>query len=128
MNNVVLIGRATKDPDYSEKNDSKVAKYTLAVDRYKQDADFISCVCFGKNAEFVRDYIRKGTKIAVIGSIKTGSYENKEGKKVYTTDVIVDRHEFVESKGNQIADSAPATADNTPLEVPDGIEQSLPFV
>lgn len=128
MNSCILIGRATKDPDYSEKNDSKVAKYNLAVDRYKQDADFISCVCFGKNAEFARDYIRKGTKIAVIGSIKTGSYENKEGKKVYTTDVIVDRHEFVESKNARIEDAAPATADNTPLEVPAGIEDSLPFV
>jgi single-strand DNA-binding protein len=128
MNLAIIIGRATKDPDYSEKNDSKVAKYTLAVDRYKQDADFISCVCFGKNAEFARDYIRKGTKIAVVGSIKTGSYENKEGKKVYTTDIIVDRHEFVESKGNKIADAAPETTDNTPVEVPDSIADSLPFV
>ena len=130
MNYVCLSGRLTKDPSITD-GQSKVAKYTLAVDRYSKDgeqqADFISCVAFGKNSDFVQNYLRKGTKIIVEGRIQTGSYTNKEGQKVWTTDVIVSRHEFCESKGNKIADAAPDTADNTPLEVPDGIEESLPF-
>ena len=130
MNYVCLSGRLTKDPSISD-GQSKVAKYTLAVDRYSKDgeqqADFLSCVAFGKSAEFVQNFLRKGTKIIVEGRIQTGSYTNKEGQKVYTTDIIVSRHEFCESKGNKIADAAPDTADSTPLEVPDGIEDSLPF-
>ena len=130
MNYVALCGRLTRDPSISE-GQSMVAKYTLAVDRYSKDgeqqADFISCVCFGKSAEFVQNYLRKGTKIIVEGRIQTGSYTNKEGQKVWTTDIIVSRHEFCESKNTQIADAAPDTANSTPLEVPDTIEDSLPF-
>lgn len=98
MNKVILIGRLTREPDVSD----KVAKYTLAVDRqFKQegqpDADFINCVVFGKGIDFVSNYLHKGMKIAVEGRIQTGNYE-KEGVKHYTTDIIVDRHEFCESR------------------------------
>lgn len=102
MNRVALIGRLTKDPEtrYTQEG-TAIARYTLAVDRYmKQEktADFISCVAFGKNGEFAEKYLAKGTKIAIEGSIKTGSYTNKDNQKVYTTDVWVERHEFVEKK------------------------------
>ena len=130
MNYVCLSGRLTKDPSISD-GQSKVAKYTLAVDRYSKDgeqqADFISCVAFGKSAEFVQNYLRKGTKIIVEGRIQTGSYTNKDGQKVWTTDVIVSRHEFCESKNTKLADAAPDTADSTPVDVPDTFEDSLPF-
>lgn len=106
MNKVILIGRCTRDPEvrYSQgENATAVARYTLAVDRqFKRDgdqsADFINCIAFGKRGEFAEKYLRKGTKIAVVGRIQTGSYTNKDGNKVYTTDVVVDEHEFVESK------------------------------
>lgn len=117
MNKVILIGRCTRDPEvrYSQgENATAVARYTLAVDRqFKRDgdqsADFINCIAFGKRGEFAEKYLRKGTKIAVVGRIQTGSYTNKDGQKVYTTDVIVDEHEFVESKASQQngGDSAP---------------------
>jgi len=107
MNNVHLIGRLTRDPDvkYGQgaNGQTAVARYTLAVDRrYKkegeQSADFISCVAFGKSGEFAEKYLRKGTKIAITGRIQTGSYTNKDGAKVYTTDVVAEEHEFCESK------------------------------
>jgi len=107
MNKVILIGRLTKDPDirYSQGNsDMAVARYTLAVDRRfgkrdgEQTADFIPCVAFGKSAEFAERYLHQGIKIAVNGRIQTGSYTNRDGVKVYTTDVIVEDQEFVESK------------------------------
>lgn len=106
MNKVILIGRLTKDPEvrYSQgENKTAVARYSLAVDRkFKQDgqptADFINCIAFGKSGEFAEKYLRKGTKIAVTGRIQTGSYTNKDGNKAYTTDVVVEEHEFVESK------------------------------
>lgn len=97
MNQVVLIGRLTKEPDI-RKGDTNVARYTLAVDRRGEGADFISCVTFGGGADFAEKYLHKGTKIAVSGRIQTGSYTNKEGQKVYTTDVVVSNHEFAESK------------------------------
>ncbi len=106
MNKVILMGRLTRDPDvrYSQ-NDSQisVARFTLAVDRrFKRDADqtadFISCVAFGRTAEFFRDYIRQGTKICLEGRIQTGSYTRQDGQKVYTTDVVVENAEFAESK------------------------------
>ena len=105
MNKVILCGRLTKDPEVRQGN-STVARYTLAVDRrFKKDgepdADFINCIAFGKNAEFVEKYLNKGTKIAVVGRIQTGSYTNKEGQKVYTTDIVVEEHEFVESKKSE---------------------------
>ena len=123
-----------------------VARYTLAVDRrFKRDgeqpADFISCVAFGKGAEFAEKYLRQGIKIAVTGRIQTGSYTNKEGQKVYTTDVIVEEQEFTESKAASTAGEtgnnapAPPSAKPTPSEasgdgfmnIPDGIDEELPF-
>lgn len=106
MNKVVLMGRLTKDPDvrYTQ-NGTAIARYILAVDRRfskegEQKADFIPCTTFGKGAEFAEKYLFKGIKIAICGRIQTGSYVDQEGRKVYTTDVIVDEHEFVESKKN----------------------------
>lgn len=105
MNKVILMGRLTKDPDirYTQGNEPMaIATYTLAVDRRKRDeADFISCVAFGKGAEFAAKYLKKGTKIAVTGHIQTGSYTNKDGVKVYTTDVVAEDQEFAESKAAQ---------------------------
>lgn len=107
MNRVVLMGRLTRDPDvrYSQgENSMAIARYTLAVDRRRrtdqneQQADFISCVAFGKGGEFAEKYLKKGTKIVVSGRIQTGSYENKGGQRVYTTDVVVEDQEFAESK------------------------------
>ena len=102
MNKSIMIGRLTRDPEQVQKN-LQMTKYTLAVDRYSADksADFIDCVCFGKNAEFARDYLHKGTKIAVVGRIRTGSYEAKDGRKVKTFDIVVENQEFVESKSSQ---------------------------
>ena len=136
MNKVILIGRCTRDPEvrYSQgENATAVARYTLAVDRqFKRDgdqsADFITCIAFGKRGEFAEKYLRKGTKIAVVGRIQTGSYTNKDGNKVYTTDVVVDEHEFVESKASQQngGDSAPVSSDGF-TSIPDGIDEELPF-
>lgn len=151
MNNVVLIGRLTKDPDvrYTQgEQPMEIARYTLAVNRGgkkkegEATADFIGCVAFGKSGEFAERYLKKGTKIAVRGHIQTGSYTNKEGQKVYTTDVVVDQHEFVEGKASAapVASAAPAPA--TPvapapaalgvdpdvfMNIPDGIDDELPF-
>ncbi len=106
MNKVFLIGRLTKEPLIKtiDDKDTKIARYTLAVDRrYKKEgevaADFISCTVFGKGAEFAEKYLHKGSKIAVVGRIQTGSYD-KDGQRVYTTDVIVEEQEFAESKGS----------------------------
>lgn len=103
MNSVNLIGRLTKDPDINSygkgKNAGIVARYTLAVDNSKDEADFIGCVCFGKTAEFAEEYLFKGMKVGVSGRIQTGSYENKNGDTVYTTDVLVNSHTFCEKKG-----------------------------
>lgn len=107
MNKVILMGRLTRDPEtrYTQsENATAVAKYTLAVPRkFKQDGDcdFINCVAFGKNAEFAEKYLNKGIKIAVAGRIQTGSYTNREGQKVYTTDVVVEEQEFAENKNAQ---------------------------
>lgn len=138
MNKVVLMGRLTRDPDIrysSGENSTAVARFTLAVDRrFKRDgeqtADFISCVAFGKTAEFIEKYIRQGTKIVTSGRIQTGSYTNRDGNKVYTTDVVVEDVEFAESKKS--GDSGEAyNPDNEPdddfMSIPDGIEDELPF-
>lgn len=111
MNHWSGIGRLTRDPEIRYTNDTAVARYTLAVDRpyskgEEKQADFISCVAFGKTAEFCEKHLTKGKKIAVEGRIQTGSYTNKDGNKVYTTDVIVDRHEFVESKNASYGESS----------------------
>lgn len=109
MNRVVLAGRLTADPDIRHTGgaeDLAVARYRLAVDRRvarnngEQTADFINCVAFGKRAEFAEKYLRKGVKIMISGRIQTGSYKDKEGRTVYTTDVVVEEHEFCESKGS----------------------------
>ena len=141
MNKVELCGRLTNDPEvrYSQgEKSTAIARYTLAVDRrFKQDgqptADFIPCVAFGKNGEFAEKYLHKGTKVIVIGRIQTGSYTNKDGQKVYTTDVMVEEQEFAESKNASAAnnDSAPSNKHNTDsdgfINIPDGIDEALPF-
>lgn len=107
MNKVILIGRLIRDPDVRMgTNDTKIARYTLAVERqYRKNnertSDFINCVTLGKNGEFAEKYLYKGMKIAVIGTWQTGNYTDKDGKKVYTNDCLVETHEFAESKKNQ---------------------------
>lgn len=138
MNKVILIGRLVADPEvrYSQgENATAIARYRLAVDRRfkregEQTADFISCVAFGRNGEFVEKYLCKGTKIAVAGRIQTGSYTNKEGQKVYTTDVVVEEHEFCESKGSSGQSTTQyGQPDSDGFQnVPDGIEEELPFM
>ena len=148
MNKVILMGRLTRDPEvrYSQgANSLAIARYTLAVDRrFRREgeatADFIGCVAFGKQAEFAERYLRQGVKIAVTGRIQTGSYTNKDGQKVYTTDVVVEEQEFAESKGSadvnrgnssfQAAAPAPAPAFDAGdgfMNIPDGIDEELPF-
>lgn len=126
MNKVALIGRLTRDPDvrYTQGGESMaIARFTLAVNRRtkKKDADFISCVAFGKSGEFVEKYFRKGVKVAVIGRIQTGSYDNKDGHKVYTTDVVCEELDFCESKQQEKPD-----ADGF-MNIPDEIEEEMPF-
>lgn len=146
MNKVILMGRLTRDPEvrYSQgDNAMAVARYTLAVDRRfnrnndDQTADFINCVAFGRSGEFAEKYLHKGTKIAITGRIQTGSYTNKDGVKVYTTDVVVEDQEFAESKNSAgSADNsgfapagrpAPAAAGDGFMNIPDGIDEELPF-
>ena len=134
MNKVILMGRLTRDPEvrYSQgENAMAIARYSLAVDRRVsrnsadgQSADFINCVAFGRSGEFAEKYLRKGMKVMVEGRIQTGSYTNKDGVKVYTTDVVVENHEFAESKGNGQGDggfapaSAPAPVPSVPPAAP----------
>lgn len=137
MNKVILMGRLTRDPEirYSAGEDSKaVARYTLAVDRrFRQEggqaADFIGCVAFGRQAEFAEKYLRQGTKIAITGRIQTGSYTNRDGQKVYTTDVIVEEQEFAESKAAGGRQQAPGQQDPGDgfMNIPEGIDEELPF-
>ena len=142
MNRVILMGRLTRDPNvsYAQKDNSAIARFTLAVDRRvsrnndsnQPTADFISCVTFGKQAEFAEKYLRQGTKVALEGRLQTGSYTNKEGQKVYTTDVMVDNIEFAESKnaqgGGQSYDRPqPSGTDSGFMNIPDGIDEELPF-
>lgn len=150
MNKVVLMGRLTRDPEirYSQgENSSAVARYTLAVDRrFKRQgdtetADFISCVSFGRTAEFAEKYLKQGTKVGAVGRIQTGSYVNRDGNKVYTTDVVVEELEFAESKNASAAGAgnaggyqapqpdrpAPSEAADGFMNIPDGIDEELPF-
>lgn len=134
MNKVQLVGRLTKDAEvrYATTDTSMaIARFTVAVDRKvkkegEQTADFISCVAFGKIAQFVEKYFAKGNRIGLCGHIQTGSYTDKDGNKVYTTDVIVDEAEFVESKGSAV-ESKPATDENGFMNIPDNIDEDLPF-
>ena len=131
MNKVILIGRLVKDAETRYSGELAISRYTLAVDRKfkkdgEQDADFINCVAFGKQGEFAEKYLRKGMKIAVEGRIQTGSYMDKEtGKKVYTTDIIVEAHEFCESKGS--GQSAPAANPDGFMDIPENMEEEFPF-
>ena len=137
MNKVTLIGRVVRDAEirYSQgANPTAIARYTLAVDRkFKQEgqptADFINCIAFGKLGEFAEKYLHKGVKIAVIGRIQTGSYTNKDGQKVYTTDVVVEEQEFCESKSQSNSQPQPAPSnDNSWMSIPDNLDDSsLPF-
>ncbi len=152
MNKVILMGRLTRDPNvrYSPRNNSQeemaIARYTLAVDRRgakdgQQSADFISCVAFGKNGEFAEKYLKQGTKIAATGRIQTGSYTNRDGQKVYTTDVVIEEQEFAESKSASEANQSRYQASPVPpapqapsvdagdgfMNIPDGIDEELPF-
>lgn len=149
MNKVILMGRLTRDPEvrYSQgENAMAIARYSLAVNRKyirnngnngEQTADFINCIAFGKNAEFAEKYLRKGLKIAVVGRIQTGSYTNKDGVKVYTTDVVVEEHDFAESKNSSGGNNGgnPYYAQpNTDFDsgdgfmnIPDGLDEELPF-
>ena len=147
MNKVILMGRLTRDPDvrYSAgENSTAVARYTLAVDRrFRRDgdsatADFIGCVAFGRQAEFAEKYLRQGTKIAITGRIQTGSYTNREGQKVYTTDVVVEEQEFAESKnasgnngGGYQQEDRPAPGNDSAdgfMDIPTGLTgNDLPF-
>ena len=150
MNKVILMGRLTRDPDVRYTNSQNgdqmaIARYTLAVDRRgrrnggdsQQSADFISCVAFGRQGEFAEKYLKQGTKIAVTGRIQTGSYTNKDGQKVYTTDVVIDEQEFAESKGAasgsqggyepQAAPSPEDASSEGFMNIPEGNEHDLPF-
>ena len=141
MNKVILVGRLTKDPEvrYSGgENTLAVARYTIAVERrFKRDgeptADFIPCVVFGRSAEFAEKYFRQGMRVSVSGRIQTGSYTNKDGMKVYTTDVIVEEQEFAESRTEREANRgvhqqvATKEAGNGFMNIPEGIDEELPF-
>lgn len=134
MNTVILMGRLTKDPDFIKKQEAAIARFTLAVDRRfkregEQNADFINCVAFGKTAEFIEKYGRKGTKFVVEGRIQTGNYTNRDGNKVYTTDVVVESVEFAESKVTSGDNNTPAPtlADKDGfMPIPDS-DDELPF-
>ena len=140
MNKVVLMGRLTRDPDvrYSQgETPLAIARYTLAVNG-EQDADFINCVAFGRTAEFAEKYLKQGTKMVVSGRIQTGSYTNRDGVKVYTTEVVIEEQDFAESKAAAAQNSsmgvpqpsAPqpsAAASDGFMNIPDGLEEELPF-
>lgn len=135
MNKVVLMGRLTKDPEirYSsgQQESFAIARYTLAVDRRvrnnnEQAADFIPIVAFGKAGEFAEKFLHKGTKLLVTGRIQTGSYTNKDGQKVYTTEVVAEDQEFCERKAEGNTQSSQEPTDGF-MNVPPGIEDDLPF-
>ena len=149
MNKVILMGRLTRDPEvrYSQNDTSMaIARYSLAVDRRfarrnegsnEQTVDFINCVAFGKSAEFAEKYFRQGMRVLITGRIQTGSYTNKDGQRVYTTDVVVEDQEFADSKGaagNNDGGFAPARpsapamdAGDGFMNIPEGIDEDLPF-
>ena len=152
MNKAILMGRLTKNPEIKhtqgkQGKDLAIARYTLAVKRWnskEDEADFINCVAFGRSAEFAEKYLHQGTKILVSGRIQTGSYTNKDGQRVYTTEVIVEEHEFAESRSSSDNNAAPKSSaapnpqaeNNFPpfpptddgfMSIPDGIDEELPF-
>ena len=139
MNKVILVGRLTRDPEIRSTANSTMASFSVAVDRrFKQDgqpdADFPRVIAWGKTAEFIEKYFHKGMKIAIEGRIQTGSYQNQSGQTIYTTDVIAEAVEFVESKnasqnngGGGSTQNAPQTADDGWMNIPDGVDEELPF-
>lgn len=139
MNKVILVGRLTRDPEvrFSQgENAMAVARYTIAVNRRVKregdpEADFIRCVVFGRAAEFAEKYFRQGLRIAISGRIQTGSYTNKEGVKVYTTEVVVEEQEFAESMAEREHTQTQASTSESSgdgfMNVPDGIDEELPF-
>lgn len=140
MNRVILMGRLTRDPDIrytSGENSMAVARYTLAIDRAikkqgEQSADFINCVAFSKAAEFAEKYFRQGMRVLVSGRLQTGNYTNREGQKVYTTDVILDSQEFADSKGESARGGSKKQEANVDadgfMNIPDGVDdEGLPF-
>lgn len=144
MNNVQLVGRLARDPEVRYSQGAKataVARYTLAISRPfknangEQEADFINCVAFGAAGEFAEKYFRKGMMVGVTGRIQTGSYDDKDGKKVYTTDVIVATQEFCEKKSDSAGSgnaagkqkAKPAAKDDGFMNIPDGVDDELPF-
>ena len=137
MNKIILVGRLTKDPELSATQNSSYVRFNLAVDRrFKRDgdevtADFPSCIAWGKTAEFIDKYFHKGMRIGIVGS-----YTNRDGQKVYTTDVVAEEVEFVESKNSSSGSSGgngggrntpPTTGDDGFMNIPDGIDEELPF-
>lgn len=137
MNKVILMGRLTKDPDMRGEGTSLCARYTLAVDRKysknneEKQTDFINCVVFSKGAEFAEKYFKKGTKVLITGLIQTGSYTNKDGAKVYTTDIVCEEQEFAESKGagsgENSQENAPNSNDNDFMGISDAEKDDMPF-
>lgn len=145
MNKVIIVGRLTRDPEIRTTANSTMASFSVAVDRrFKQegqpDADFPRVIAWGKTAEFIEKYFHKGMKIAIEGRIQTGSYQNQNGQTIYTTDVIAEAVEFVESKnasqggsstnnggGNTQSAPAPATTDDGWMNIPEGTDEELPF-
>lgn len=142
MNKVILMGRLTRNPEtrYTEKDNMCIARFALAVDRRvrqqgQQAADFPSCVAFGKTAEFIEKYTRQGTKLVIEGRIQTGSYTNRDGNRVYVTEVIAESVEFAESKAAQERNRQqepqpqpyPETDENGFMQIPDGYDDTLPF-
>ena len=151
MNKVILVGRLTRDPEtrYTQgENPTAIARYTLAVDRrFKRDgqpdADFIRCVAFGRSGEFADKYFRQGMRVAISGRIQTGSYTNRDGVKVYTTEVIIEDQEFAQNKNEQSAPVPSAPAEEAPapqaqntagedpeegfMNLPEGVDEELPF-
>lgn len=130
MNKVILMGRLTRDPDIRHGQDTGVARYTLAVDRRKKgEADFIPCVAFDRQADFTEKYLKQGTKVVVTGRIQTGSYTNRDGQKVYTTDVIIESQEFAESKKTAQVEVGSVSEFTEKLDdfVPTDGDDGLPF-
>jgi single-strand DNA-binding protein len=140
MNKVILMGRLTRDPDMRGEGTGLVARYTLAVDRRfsrneENNTDFINIVVFAKGAEFAEKYLKKGTKVVVTGRIQTGSYTNKDGQKVYTTDVVAEDQEFAESKNaagaggqSEVSSSNNSVQDDGDfMNISDGVKDDMPF-
>lgn len=135
MNKVLLVGRMVRDPEIRYTNEgTSIAKFSIAVDRAvkkdseQQTADFPSCVAFGKTAEFIEKYFRKGNRIGIVGRIQTGNYTDKDGKKIYTTDVVAENVEFVESRAAASAEPAKKEVSNDFVQVPDDVgDEGLPF-